>query len=63
MNIGFQIKLALRRADKTQKQLARALNCAQPTISEYISGRIKISEEIIKKIEDYLNCKLLNGIN
>ena len=53
--IGERIGLALKNADKKQKELAQYLNISDNTVSYFVNGSRTPNTEQIIKIADFLN--------
>ena len=54
--ISLNIKNEIENSGKSKNEIARALGVSNPTISQYISGKIQPSLPTLSKLCNFLNC-------
>ena len=54
--ISKNIKQEIENSGKTKTEIARALGVSNPTVSQYLSGRIQPSLSTLSKLCSFLNC-------
>lgn len=54
--ISQNIKEEIERSGKTKTEIARALGVSNPTVSQYLSGRIQPSLSTLSKLCSFLDC-------
>ncbi len=54
--ISENLKYEIEHSDKTKKEIAEAIGVKQPTISQYLSGRIQPTLSTFAKLCDFLDC-------
>jgi len=54
--ISFNLKQEIELSGKTKTDIARAIGVSNPTVSQYLSGRIQPSLATLSKLCNYLNC-------
>ena len=54
--ISFNLKQEIENSGKSKTEIARAVGVSNPTISQYLSGRIQPSLATLSKICSFLNC-------
>lgn len=59
MNIGELIRKEMKKYNKTQAEVARAVGLDRSTISKYINGKVNIPNDVFKKIATAVNSPIL----
>ncbi|MBR2449573.1 MAG: helix-turn-helix transcriptional regulator [Clostridia bacterium] len=54
--ISENLKYEIEHSGKTKKEIAEAIGVKQPTISQYLSGRIQPTLSTFAKLCDFLDC-------
>ena len=54
--ISQNIKKEIENSGKSKSEIAKAIGVSNPTISQYLSGRIQPSLPTLSKLCNYLNC-------
>lgn len=54
--ISKNLKQEIEQSGKTKTEIARAIGVSNPTISQYLSGRIQPSLATLSKLCNFLNC-------
>ena len=61
--ISENIKQEIEQSGKTKTEIARAIGVSNPTVSQYISGRIQPSLSTLSKLCTFLNCSADDILN
>ena len=61
--ISKNIKQEIEVSGKTKTEIARALGVSNPTVSQYLSGRIQPSLSTLSKLCSFLNCSADDILN
>lgn len=61
--ISENIKQEIENSGKTKTEIAKALGVSNPTISQYLSGRIQPSLSTLSKLCSFLNCSADDILN
>lgn len=61
--ISFNIKQEIERSGKSKTEIARAIGVSNPTISQYLSGRIQPTLATLSKLCNFLNCSADDILN
>ena len=54
--ISQNLKYEIEHSGKTKTDIARAIGVSNPTVSQYLSGRIQPSLSTLSKLCNYINC-------
>ena len=54
--ISRNIKNEIEHSGKTKTEIAQAIGVSNPTVSQYLSGRIQPSLSTLSKLCNFLNC-------
>ena len=54
--ISKNLKQEIEQSGKTKTEIARAIGVSNPTVSQYLSGRIQPSLATLSKLCTFLNC-------
>ena len=54
--ISKNLKQEIEQSGKTRTEIARAIGVSNPTVSQYLSGRIQPSLATLSKLCTFLNC-------
>ncbi len=54
--ISKNLKQEIEQSGKTKTEIARAIGVSNPTVSQYLSGRIQPSLATLSKLCSFLNC-------
>lgn len=54
--ISQNIKQEIEQSGKSKTEIARAIGVSNPTVSQYLSGRIQPSLSTLSKLCTFLNC-------
>lgn len=54
--ISYNLKQEIEQSGKPKTEIARAIGVSNPTVSQYISGRIQPSLATLSKLCAFLNC-------
>lgn len=54
--ISYNIKQEIEQSGKSKTEIARAIGVSNPTVSQYLSGRIQPSLSTLSKLCTFLNC-------
>ena len=54
--ISFNLKQEIERSGKSKTEIARAIGVSNPTVSQYLSGRIQPTLATLSKLCNFLNC-------
>lgn len=61
--ISKNIKEEIEHSGKTKTEIAKAIGVSNPTISQYVSGRIQPSLSTLSKLCTFLNCSADDILN
>lgn len=61
--ISYNLKQEIEQSGKTKTEIARAIGVSNPTVSQYISGRIQPSLATLSKLCTFLNCSADDILN
>ena len=61
--ISNNIKEEIENSGKSKTEIARALGVSNPTVSQYLSGRIQPSLSTLSKLCSFLNCSADDILN
>ena len=61
--ISFNIKQEIENSGKSKTEIAKAIGVANPTISQYLSGRIQPTLATLSKLCNFLNCSADDILN
>ena len=61
--ISYNIKQEIEQSGKTKTEIAKALGVSNPTISQYLSGRIQPSLSTLSKLCSFLGCSADDILN
>ena len=61
--ISFNLKQEIERSGKSKTEIARAIGVSNPTISQYLSGRIQPTLATLSKLCNFLNCSADDILN
>ncbi|MBQ6727613.1 MAG: helix-turn-helix transcriptional regulator [Clostridia bacterium] len=61
--ISFNLKQEIERCGKSKTEIARAIGVSNPTISQYLSGRIQPTLATFSKLCNFLNCSADDILN
>ena len=61
--ISSNIKQEIERSGKSKTEIARAIGVSNPTISQYLSGRIQPTLATLSKLCNFLNCSADDILN
>ena len=61
--ISFNLKQEIENSGKSKTEIARAIGVSNPTVSQYLSGRIQPSLATLSKICNFLNCSADDILN
>ena len=61
--ISQNIKQEIEYSGKTKTEIARAIGVSNPTISQYLSGRIQPTLATLSKLCTFLNCSAYDILN
>ena len=61
--ISKNLKEEIEQSGKTKTEIAKAIGVSNPTISQYISGRIQPSLSTLSKLCTFLNCSADDILN
>ena len=61
--ISQNLKQEIEQSGKTKTEIARAIGVANPTVSQYLSGRIQPSLATLSKLCNFLNCSADDILN
>ncbi|MBR2989190.1 MAG: helix-turn-helix transcriptional regulator [Clostridia bacterium] len=61
--ISKNIRDEIEQSGKSKTEIARALGVSNPTISQYLSGRIQPSLSTLSKLCSFLNCSADDILN
>lgn len=61
--ISYNLKQEIEQSGKSKTAIARAIGVSNPTVSQYISGRIQPSLATLSKICTFLNCSADDILN
>ena len=61
--ISKNLKEEIEQSGKTKTEIAQAIGVSNPTISQYISGRIQPSLSTLSKLCTFLNCSADDILN
>lgn len=61
--ISYNLKQEIEQSGKTKTEIARAIGVSNPTVSQYISGRIQPSLATLSKLCAFLNCSADDILN
>ena len=61
--ISFNLKQEIEHSGKSKTEIARAIGVSNPTVSQYLSGRIQPSLATLSKICNFLNCSADDILN
>ena len=61
--ISKNLKEDIEQSGKTKTEIAKAIGVSNPTISQYISGRIQPSLSTLSKLCSFLNCSADDILN
>lgn len=61
--ISQNIKQEIEYSGKTKTEIARAIGVSNPTVSQYLSGRIQPSLSTLSKLCTFLNCSADDILN
>ena len=61
--ISYNLKQEIEQSGKTKSEIARAIGVSNPTISQYLSGRIQPSLSTLSKLCIFLNCSADDILN
>lgn len=54
--ISANIRQAIEQSGKSKSEIARAIGVSNPTVSQYLSGRIQPSLATLSKLCNFLDC-------
>ena len=54
--ISYNLKQEIEQSGKSKTEIARAIGVSNPTVSQYLSGRIQPSLSTLSKLCTFLNC-------
>ena len=61
--ISKNLKEEIEQSGKTKSEIAKAIGVSNPTISQYLSGRIQPSLSTLSKLCTFLNCSADDILN
>lgn len=61
--ISENIKNEIEQSGKSKGEIARAIGVSNPTVSQYLSGRIQPSLSTLSKLCSFLNCSADDILN
>ena len=61
--ISLNIRQEIENSGKSKTEIAKALGVSNPTISQYLSGRIQPSLSTLSKLCNFLNCSADDILN
>ena len=61
--IRDNLRQEIENSGKTKTEIARAIGVSNPTISQYLSGRIQPTLATLSKLCNYLNCSADDILN
>ena len=61
--ISKNLKEEIEQSGKTKTEIAKAIGVSNPTISQYLSGRIQPSLSTLSKLCSFLNCSADDILN
>ena len=61
--ISKNLKEEIEQSGKTKTEIAKAIGVSNPTISQYLSGRIQPSLSTLSKLCTFLNCSADDILN
>ena len=61
--ISSNLKQEIERSGKSKTEIARAIGVSNPTISQYLSGRIQPTLATLSKLCNFLNCSADDILN
>ena len=61
--ISYNLKQEIEQSGKTKTEIARAIGVSNPTVSQYLSGRIQPSLATLSKLCTFLNCSADDILN
>ncbi len=54
--ISENLKIEIEQSGKSKTEIARAIGVSNPTVSQYLSGRIQPTLATLSKLCNFLNC-------
>ena len=61
--ISQNLKQEIEQSGKSKTEIARAIGVSNPTVSQYLSGRIQPSLSTLSKLCSFLNCSADDILN
>ena len=61
--ISSNLKQEIERSGKSKTEIARAIGVSNPTVSQYLSGRIQPTLATLSKLCNFLNCSADDILN
>ena len=61
--ISENLKQEIEHSGKSKTEIARAIGVSNPTVSQYLSGRIQPSLSTLSKLCNFLNCSADDILN
>lgn len=61
--ISYNLKQEIEHSGKTKTEIAKAIGVSNPTVSQYLSGRIQPSLATLSKLCTFLNCSADDILN
>ena len=61
--ISKNLKEEIEQSGKTHTEIAKAIGVSNPTVSQYLSGRIQPSLSTLSKLCNFLNCSADDILN
>ena len=61
--ISYNLKQEIEQSGKSKTEIAKAIGVSNPTVSQYLSGRIQPSLSTLSKLCTFLNCSADDILN
>lgn len=61
--ISYNLRQEIEQSGKSKTEIARAIGVSNPTVSQYLSGRIQPSLSTLSKLCTFLNCSADDILN